>query len=364
MTRKQRRLIVLACTLAVLGVIVSACSPGYFLRAAWEQAKILNGRQPIAPMVDDPAVPAATRAKLALVLQARDFAADSLGLDAGDSYTLYSEVESDTLAMVLSAARRDTFAAYTWWFPIVGRVPYKGFFREEDAYAEARKLEARGFDTYVRPTAAFSTLGWFNDPLLNTLLRYDEVSLANTVIHEILHNTFYAAGEAAFNESFASFVGSRGAIDFFCRRDGPDAPRCRTATAAWEDDLVFGRFMNGLVGELEALYARPDLTPAQKVAARERIFEAARVHFRAEVQPALRVSSFGNFLTMPLNNATLISRRLYYDRLDLFERVYQARGGDLRRTIDDVLAAARAGGDPYAAVEALVPAGAKGAAGL
>ena len=351
MRRLHRPLLIIL----LAGLAAAACSPGYVLRAAWEEARILNRRKPIARIVADPATEWETRDKLLLVLQARQFAADSLGLDAGDSYTLFSRVESDTLVMVLSAAYRDRFEPYTWWFPIVGRVPYKGYFDPEDAIAEQRRLEARGYDTYLRPSAAFSTLGWFNDPLLSTLLRYDRISLANTVIHEIFHNTFYAPGQAVFNETLANFVGGRGAIELFCRRDGPDAQTCRTAIGMWEDDLLFGAFLQQLVQDLRALYARPDLSADAKLRERERLFSDAQRRFADQVRPRLQVDSYATFTREPLNNATLISRHIYYDRLGLFEEVYRSRGGDFQRAVNDIVAAARASrADPYAGVQALL----------
>ncbi|HEU4453488.1 MAG TPA: aminopeptidase [Longimicrobium sp.] len=338
--------------LAALPMALSACSPGYVLRASWEEAKILQGRRPISRVIADPRTDEATRGKLALVLEARAYAADSLGLNAGKSYTLFSRVKSDTLALVLSAAYQDRFQAKTWWFPVVGRVPYKGYFDEDDAQREVKKLQAEGFDTYLRPTAAFSTLGWFNDPLLSTLLRYDEVSLANTVIHEIFHNTFYAPGQAAFNESLASFVGSRGAIEFFCGREGPESPRCRRAVAEWEDDLVFGAFMNDVVKELEEVYGMPDRTREQKVEMRDGVFAAAKERYAREIRPRMQVSNYDRFLREELNNATLISRRLYYDRLDRFEAAYVRLGGGLRASIDAIIEAATANtDDPWTALE-------------
>jgi predicted aminopeptidase len=341
--------------LALAGALVSACSPGYVLRGAWEEAKILSRRRPIAGVIADPRQPAEARRKLQLVLDVRAFARDSLGERTGESYTLFAEKKSDTLATVLSAAYKDRFRAKTWWFPVVGSVPYKGYFHEADARREAEKLEAQGFDTYLRPTSAFSTLGWFNDPVLSTLLRYDDVDLANTVIHELFHNTYFAPGKIAFNESMANFAGGRGAIDYFCGRDGMDAPTCRRARDEWDDDLTFGFFMSELVHDLESLYARTDITRDQKLALREEIFARAQRRFADEVRPRLKVATFGTFTREPLNNATLISRRIYYDRLDLFERVYQSRGGDLRRTLADIIAAARANkADPYAGVEALL----------
>jgi predicted aminopeptidase len=330
--RGVRRLALLGGFVALMG----GCSPFFVLRAGYEEAKILSRRQSIARLVDDPDVPADTRAKLRLVLDVRAFAEDSLRLDVGDSYTTFSQLDSDTLAMVLSAARKDSFEPYTWWFPIIGRVPYRAFFNQEDAAEAVQGMEERGFDAYVRPTSAFSTLGWFNDPLVSPLLRYDSVTLANTVIHELLHNTLYLPGQAIFNESLAQFVGARGAIAFFCTAH-PDPTLCATAEAAWQDELLFGAFLSALVDDLEALYARTDLDSATKIAQREHIFSSAQQEFESEVRPRLRVLSYTNFIRTPLNNASLISRRIYYRRLDLFEQVYQQEGelyAAIRRIIE------------------------------
>jgi predicted aminopeptidase len=332
----------------------AACSPLYLARAAVEEATILSRRRPIARVIDDPRTDAVTRDRLRLVQQARDFAEHALGLRAGDSYTTYSYVDSDTLLLVVSGARKDLFEAYTWSFPIVGAVPYKGFFRFEDAFREAARLEAQGYDSYVRPSGAFSTLGWFNDPLLNTLLRYDDVGLAGTVIHEILHNTVYIPSRISFNESFANYVGERGAIEFFCGRDGPQSANCLLAEQSWRDNLRFGAFLTSLIADLEALYARTDIGRDRKLELREQVFEAARARFNADVAPALETGQFRGFLRRPLNNASLIGTRLYYDRLHLFEAVYQRSGGNFRASVDSIVEAVRGSSrDPYAAVAAL-----------
>jgi predicted aminopeptidase len=345
----HRRLLRPALLLAALASL-AACSPFYVLRAGYEEARILSRRAPIARIVDDPRTPEPTRQKLMLVLEARDFAARELELSAGKSYTTYSELDSDTLILVLSAARKDRFEPYTWWFPIVGNVPYKGYFAFERAARDRARLEERGYDAALRPAAAFSTLGWFNDPVVSTLLRHDDVSLVNTVIHEILHNTYYAPGEAAFNESLANFVGGRGAILFFCSRG--DEERCATARGLWHDDLLFGRFLAELVGELEELYGRGDLAREEILSRREEIFAAARVRFRAELRPELRVARYDSFEREPINNATLLARRLYYQRLDLFEEVYLRYAGDLHAAVHGILSAVRGADDPFAALDA------------
>lgn len=331
----------------------SACSPLYVLRAGLEEAKILSRREPISEVIARPGTEPETRRKLELVLQARDFAEHGLSLAAGKSYTTYSWVDSDTLLLVVSAAHPDRFEPHTWWFPIVGRVPYKGFFNFGAAHAEAEKLRDRGFDTYVRPSAAFSTLGWFNDPLLNTTLRAGEISLVSTVLHELLHNTVFIPGHVAFNESFANFAGDRGAIQFFCARDGEDSERCRLAGARWEDNLTFGAFLTDLVRELETLYQRPDLSREQKIERRQPIFDAARARFENDVEPALRTTMFRGFANGQLDNATLIGTRLYYDRLHLFDAVFHRLDGDLTATIDAIERAATNSADPFGALQQL-----------
>ena len=337
--------------LLLLALALSSCSPLYVLRAGLEEARILSRRRPIPEVVADSQTAVETRRKLGLVLQARSFAEKELRLNTGKSFTTYSWVDSDTLLMVLSAVRKDRFEPRTWWFPIVGHVPYKGYFDFDAAYAAAAQLDRQGYDTHVRPSGAFSTLGWFNDPVLNTVLRYSDVSLGSTVIHELLHNTIFVPSQVAFNESFANFVGDRGAVQFFCQRDGPEARNCTLAEGAWQDNLVFGEYLTQLIATLEELYGRPGLTSAQRIALREDVFRAERARFASSVAPRLRTNSFRGFERDPLNNATLIGTWLYYDRLHLFEAAYQKHGRDLKATMDAVIGLARARKeDPYAAL--------------
>jgi len=177
----------------------------WLARAAWEEGRILARRRPIAELAAaGSGVDERTRGKLQLVLGAREFAAESLGLRAGRSFTQYADIGRDTLLLLLTGARRDTLAPVTWWFPVVGRVPYKGFFDWAAARAAADGLRRDDRDAYLRPAGAFSTLGWFDDPLLNTTLAQDSVDLANTVVHEITHNEFYAPGQAAFSIAVSS----------------------------------------------------------------------------------------------------------------------------------------------------------------
>ena len=333
-----------------------ACSPVYVIKAGIAEAKILRARRPIPEVVADPTTDADTRGKLAWVLEARRFAVERLGIDAGEAYTMYTRLERDTLALVLSGAERDRLVPKTWWFPVVGRVPYKGFFDEGDALEAQAKLEAQGFDTDLRPTGAFSTLGWFNDPILSTVLRADEVDVVETVLHELSHNFLFVPGHVGFNESFATFAGRVGAIEFFCARpgSGPDSVKCARAQARWRDERRFSVFLDGLVEELRAVYGS-EATRDEKLRRREEIFAAALARFDTDVAPTFEDYGFAGFRGTPLNNATLLGRIFYYHRLPDFQALLDGYGGDLRAAMEALREGAEQVQDPFELLSAGFP---------
>ena len=352
--RRRRRWgrIIASLTGAALVMFLLTPTGCYLSRAGWEEAKILAGRRRIVRLVNDASTDPATRARLELVLQARGFAAESIRLRTGDSFTTYSHRERDTLVLVVSGAYRDRLEPYTWWFPIVGRVPYKGFFDFGAAQDLARDLERRGYDSYVRPSAAFSTLGWFNDPLLSTTLRLDSINLANTVIHEVTHNTFYKAGQAVFNESFANFVGARGSAWFF--RSRGDSAAAAFADADWEDDKRMGAFWAALYRSLDSAYkAHPgDSARATRLAVRDTIYARGKTHLVNDVAPKLRTIAPARMARIRIdNNAALLARRIYLTDLELFDRVWERENRDLRRTIERVITLAKDADDPYVAIK-------------
>ena len=321
----------------------------YLIQAAWEEGKILARRRSIRELVASPGTDPLTRAKLELVLDARTFAADSLHLDADQSFTTYSKLDSDTLVLVVGAAYRDRLRPYTWWFPIVGRVPYKGYFSKQGAFDEARSLEARGLDTYVRPASAFSTLGWFEDPVVSSTLHEDTASLANTVIHELTHNTFYAPGQAVFNESFANFVGAHGAMRFFAARG--DSLHWRVSQEDWARDRALGAFWQGVFDALDSAFKAHAASERDRLAARDTVYARARAHFFQDVLPRLPGIPPGVRVQLVLNNAVVLSRRVYRTGLDLFDGVLDREGGDLTRAVPQIIALAKSRPkDPYAAV--------------
>ena len=287
--------------LVVLGL--AGCAPGYVVRAAYEEAKILWRRQPIETLLTRDGLDEHTRAKLEIVLAARAYARDELGLEVGGSYNTYSYVDRAVLSYLLTAVPQTDFEPYTWWFLFVGSVPYKGFFDEGDAAAEAASLEAQGYDTNVRPVTAFSTLGWFDDPLLASLLQLDRVSLVDVIFHELFHNTFFLSGAVDFNESFANFVGKRGAIQFFESRYGRDSLQAQRARRAWQEELEFSASIQALVDCLTRLY-ETDRSQSEKLRLRTEIFSDAQAEWERKTRerPDHRHRDFSH---RALNNAVI-----------------------------------------------------------
>ncbi|HEY8515178.1 MAG TPA: aminopeptidase [Candidatus Binatia bacterium] len=331
------------------------CSPLYVLRSAYEEGRILLSRQSIESLLEKPELDPDTRAKLELVLEVRRFARDRLGLAVGDAYASFSIVPPGALLHVVSAAERTRLEPYTWWFPIVGDVDYKGFFDEADARAEAERLQSKGYDTWVRPSVAFSTLGWFDDPVLSSWLRADPVRITELLIHELLHRTWYVSGETEFNESLATFVGHVGAIEFFRARDGEDAETTRRAVAGWDEALAESRLWTTAVEELRALYeasAREGRPVDEVLAAREKIFRAiergeldgADAFPAAATQPTPRRRT-----PIPVNNAVILANYAYLKELDAFDAIYR-QAGDLRASLARLREIVDDADDPFAAL--------------
>jgi predicted aminopeptidase len=227
------------------------------------------------------------------------------------------------LAWVVLASRRDAFDLYTWWFPFVGSVPYKGFFDRKDADRQAQALERKGYESSVRGTEAFSTLGWFNDPLLSTTLKNSYSRIANTVIHESVHSTVWVRDNVPFNESLANFVGLRASIDLF-------QELIREASVGSSNNSILSRedaersldLAKREYEELAALYARDDLTSEQKIERRQGVFASIMDPFR------LSHPWFKGFSR--LNNADLMQASVYMTKLRSFERLFTEVGNDWR----------------------------------
>jgi len=339
-----RRAVRAAIALALLAAAAGCVGPGYLLRAGWSEARLLLRREPIRELLARPDLPSELRDRLALTLAVRDFAQHGLGLRVGDSYTTFAEVPADATVYVVSAARRDRLEMHRWAYPLVGRLPYRGFFDRRAAERQAAALARQDLDTEVRPALAFSTLGWFADPLLSTAAARPPVAVAETVLHELWHATLFLPGEAAFNESTAMFAGQRGAIAFFCGGPGADPGRCAEARERWRTTRARGRVLGRFAARLRHLYAAGP-PPAR----RERMRAALA---RATARALERGGIGGSGDVLPPNNAALLGELIYLTGLDGFEAL-APNDADLAPALAALAAAARKANDPFAAVAAL-----------
>jgi predicted aminopeptidase len=299
--------------------------PTYLGKAAWSEARILWRREPIVDVLARPGLDPVRGERLRLALAARDFARDALGLRVGASYSTFVDVDQTEPVHVLSAAYRDRLESHVWRYPIVGRLPYRGFFDRADAAAAAARLEADGLDVEVRPAAAFSTLGWFADPLLSSTAAEPPVGLVETIVHELFHATVWRSGDPVFNESAANWMGHRGAIAFFCDGGpGADEAYCREARRRWAVTRARGQVFARLAARLRRLYAAAPPAPAR---------ERARARLAAWAGAQLEARRLGRRSELsPPNNARLLGMQLYTTGLEDFERAVPP-GGDLRMAL-------------------------------
>jgi len=202
---------------------LSACSLPYYMHAAAGQVRLLRQRTPIADVIADPVTDARTREQLELVTAIREFAFAELALPESDSYTSYVDLERDAVVWNVVAAGEFSVEPVTWCFPVAGCVAYRGYFELERAEAFGSKLEQRGFDTFVGGSAAYSTLGHFDDPVLNTMLARGDTEVAAMLFHELAHQRLYVKDDTQLSESFATAVEQFGVEEWLDSRDDDEA---------------------------------------------------------------------------------------------------------------------------------------------
>jgi predicted aminopeptidase len=275
----------------------------------------------------------------------RAFAMEELGLRETANYTRYVDINRDYLAAVVSASAKDAFIRHEWWFPVVGKVPYKGFFDPRDARREREKLEKRDLDVWVRGVDAFSTLGWFRDPLYSYMRDYPVFRLADLLIHETLHATVYLKNHSQFNEELAEFVGTEGARLYVEKTFGPGSTEYREMMDSEADNQTFLARIRELIAELEILYAR-DLDREEKLRQKDEVIRAAQARFEADYDTLFQSDNYRGFSRLPVNNAYLELFRLYYAEDRFFRDLYHRSGRDLPRFIAAAKTLTAKSGDP------------------
>jgi predicted aminopeptidase len=304
--------------LLTLAIVVLGCSGclqmGYLVQAAYGQDEIGQRARPIEEVLKDPGVPARTRRLLALIPDVKAWG-EKRGLEPTDSYRHFVDLRREACVWVVSASHPLRFELETWWFPIVGSVPYLGWFNRRDADRFASDLAERGLDVDVRGASAYSTLGWFDDPVLSTMIKPHEgvtAELVNVVLHESVHATHYVQSQSSFNESLADFVADKLSLEYLEERLGLDAWQRWAFEEAQARGEERAKRFHDTYKALEAVYASKR-SDGEKLALKRQITEA----LRAELD-----------FQRPINNATLAQSRTYHAGTPVFEKLYACVGGD------------------------------------
>lgn len=336
------RFVVLGAVLCALPTLCG-CGFGYYARLAVEQGRFLSRAKPIEEVIEM-TEDREKRERLQSVLDVREFAAQH-GLDPGGSYRTVSDIRGLAVAHVVTAAYRDRLEAYEWDYPFVGSMPYRGYFDVGDAESLAADLRRQGYDTTIVRAAAYSTLGWFDDPLPSSLLEQDRVSLVATVLHELAHQRLFVRDSIAFDETFANAVGLRLAIVFFEERgEQEEAGEAARRYSAW---LERGEFYDRLAEQLAEYFAMArgqgrDLSDL--LTGRARLYLQAQGGYR---QRGLGASVKTGFLRGELDNARFLAMYRYASNASAFDRFFSSF--DTMPAALDVLARrTKENGNPFA----------------
>ena len=309
----------------------SGCRLTYILHAASGQFRLSYWSIPVEEALKDDALSPEQKNRLRLVARIKDFGEKELGLTKTQNYqTVYLDSNQYRIYTV-SASPKDRLSLVTWWFPIVGDMPCLGFFDLESAEAEKESLLAEDLDVVIGIADAYSTLGWFNDPVTLNLIQGSTLDLVETILHEMTHTTLFVYGQGEFNEGLALLVGKVGAFLFLAETYGPSHPLTIEARKSIEDERLFSSFLASLLEKLECLY-NSSISYPEKLTEREKIFAASMEEF-ARLKTKLQTQRFTRFGSRELNNAYLMSVALYHRHFHLFESILKEKGNSIREML-------------------------------
>jgi len=310
---------------AVLVIFLASLSGCYYTQAVRGQLEIMHKSEPIADVIADSDTSTELADRLRLIEEARLFSVSELGLPENDSYRSYADIERDFVVWNVFAAPEFSLEAKQWCFPVAGCVAYRGYFSEQAAHREATRLEGKGFDVSVGGIAAYSTLGKFDDPILNTMMRWEDVDLVATMFHELAHQLLYVKGDSGFNESFATAVEEFG-IERWLASRGRDAEMAKYLDSRELRQRLI-RLVEAARSDLTEVYAAPLDVGTMRSRKKVRLDL-----LKAEVTREFEVSGrrLPAWVGEGLNNARLASMALYQGRLQEFRELLAECDDDIR----------------------------------
>jgi len=301
---------------------------------------------PVADALADPQTSPEVRLLLERVGEVRLFAVRELGLRETKNYTSIVTLDSDRLVTVISACPELSFDRYLWSYPLVGKFPFRGYFDPREAQEEAARLKAKGFDTIARPVDAFSTLGWFTDPLFTFMASYSEADIADLILQELTHATIFVKGEGNFDEELSAFVGSKGSLLWLESKYGENSPQTDELRKNRADDAAFSAWLRGTAEELQKVYSS-GLTTAEKRVQKAAIIASRATEFNKEYAQHFVTDRYKDFPMEKANNAYLDLYLIYEGEPELYKEYYdKACASSMKRFIEKVGKIAKRGGDP------------------
>ena len=313
----------------MLTVGLSGCANiSYYMQAINGQLEILRRTQPISEITADPHVDQKLKGSLAKVVRLREFASRELRLPENDSYLGYADIERPYVVWNVFATPALSIESMQSCFLGAGCVSYRGFFALTEAESHAQTLRDEGADVYVGGVPAYSTLGWFNDPVLSTFVRYSEIELARLIFHELAHQVVYVSDDTSFNESFATAVELEGVTRWLDRHGTPEQ---RAAfEAAQERRAIFIDVVSQKRNALGMLFSS-DLSDAEKRLAKARIFAELRAELMQLTTSTTGKSALDQWLAQDINNAHLASFSSYTQWVPAFRALIRQQQGDMAR---------------------------------
>jgi predicted aminopeptidase len=321
--RRSRRLLAAAALAATLAAGAACSSLAYTAQALAGGARILAQRRPIERVLARGGLDAEAERKLRAIARIRDFAAHELALPAGGAYTSYAEIGRDVVTWNVVATPELAIDPVTWCFPVAGCVSYRGYFREARARRFAARLAARGLDVTLSEAIAYSSLGWFDDPVLDTFLGLSDWELAGLLFHELAHRRVYAPGDTAFNESYASAVEELGLERWLAARG--DAAEIAAVHAARAEERTFDALRLAARDELAALYGSPASDGAKREGKRRILAALTAEHRRLRAAGELG-ERYDAWLAREINNADLAMLAEYTLWLPAFYALFAESG--------------------------------------
>ena len=325
--RRKRYLLLAALASVGAGGLMAGCSIGYYSQAVGGHLKLMRSREPIADVLASEDTDPELKEKLQTLLDARVFAYEGLGLPENDSYSTYAATGREAVTWNVVAVPEFSMRAYTWCFPVAGCVSYRGYFDKADAESYAAKFREDGFDVTVGGASAYSTLGWFDDPVLDTMLRGSDVRYVSTLFHELAHQVLYIKDDSSFNEAFASFVEQESFREWL--RNNGEEDRIEGYDAYLQRNSEFADLLEVTRNELLELYEEPDLDDDTRRMRKVEVFEGMQTRYQDLKTSWDGYTGYDRWFSRDLNNAHLLGVSTYRRLIPAFAAMFEESDSDL-----------------------------------